>query len=97
MQAHMRKHHTKQNQTIAEDTYISAEEVMKKIRGKRPEWAVILRGLRYREDLTQKELGDLLGIAQTNISQMEHGKRPIGKKFAKKLADFFNTDYKFFL
>ncbi len=27
---------------------------------------------------------------------METGKRPIGKSFAKKLADFFHTNYKSF-
>ena len=51
----------------------------------------------YREDLTQAEMGEKLGIAQTNISQMELGKRAIGKKLAMKFAKLFNTDYHIFL
>ena len=72
---------------------MSAEEAIKKICGDLPEWAVALRGLRYREGLTQKALGELLGIEQTNISKMEQGKRPIGKTVAKRLAKIFKSDY----
>ncbi len=76
---------------------MSADEIIKKICGDLPEWAVALRGLRYREGLTQTALGDLLNIEQTNISQMERGKRPIGKMLAKRLAKLFKTDYRMFL
>lgn len=53
--------------------------------------------LRMREGLTQKELAQKIGIAQANISKMEHGKRLIGKAMAKKFASFFHTDYRIFL
>ncbi|WP_068469944.1 helix-turn-helix domain-containing protein [Candidatus Protochlamydia phocaeensis] len=76
---------------------MSADEMIRKICGDLPEWAVTLRGLRNREGLTQAALGNLLGIAQTNISKMELGKRPIGKTIAKRLADLFHTDYRLFL
>jgi len=76
---------------------IPAEDMITKICGNLPKWAVYLRGLRYREDLTQAELGEKLNIPQTNISQMELGKRSIGKKLAMKLAKVFGTDYHFFL
>ncbi|MFI5343056.1 MAG: helix-turn-helix domain-containing protein [Chlamydiales bacterium] len=42
-------------------------------------------------------LGEILGIDQTNISKMELGKRSIRKALAKKLANFFKTDYHLFL
>lgn len=45
-----------------------------------------LRGARYREGLTQKELAKRSGVSQENISKMENGQRPIGEKVAKKLA-----------
>lgn len=61
------------------------------------EAAVSLRGYRYREDLTQKQLADLAGIPQRHISEMENGKRPIGKERAKKLAKALNADYRLFL
>lgn len=45
-----------------------------------------LRGARYREGLSQKELAKRARIRQENISKMESGQRPIGDKVAKKLA-----------
>jgi DNA-binding XRE family transcriptional regulator len=99
MRAHTRKHHTESSFQIGEgdDIPMSADEAIKKICGDRPEWAVALRGLRYREGLTQKALGDLLGIEQTNISKMEQGCRPIGKTVAKRIAKIFKSDYRIFL
>ncbi len=51
-----------------------------------------LRGARYREDLTQKELSERTGIPIRHISEMENGKRPIGKKNATKLASALNCN-----
>ncbi|MEW6387951.1 MAG: helix-turn-helix transcriptional regulator [Thermodesulfobacteriota bacterium] len=56
-----------------------------------------IRGLRLREGLTQEQLAGLLGIKRTNLSEMENGKRPIGKNMAKRLAQVLKTDYKVFL
>lgn len=56
-----------------------------------------IRGLRPREGLTQEQLAGLLGIKRTNLSEMENGKRPIGKNMAKRLAQVLKTDYKVFL
>jgi DNA-binding XRE family transcriptional regulator len=99
MWGHMRKRPTEDSIQIERDVDLpmSADEAIKKICGDRPEWAVSLRGLRYREGLTQAELGEMLGIAQTNISKMEQGKRPIGKTIAKRIAKLFKSDYRIFL
>lgn len=59
--------------------------------------ATILRGLRYREQLTQKQLAEKLGVHQHHLSEMENGKRPIGKEMAKKLADVLHANWKMFL
>jgi transcriptional regulator with XRE-family HTH domain len=56
-----------------------------------------IRGLRLREGLTHEQLAKLLGIRRTNLSEMENGKRPIGKNMAKRLAQVLKTDYKVFL
>ena len=67
-----------------ESTYTVAE-VFPEYLGK--ESQVALRAYRTREDLTQKELATRTGIPQHHISEMENGKRPIGKERARKLAE----------
>ncbi len=61
------------------------------------EAGVFLAGARHREGLTQRELADKSGIPQRHISEMENGKRPIGKKNAKALAKVLNADYRAFI
>ena len=56
-----------------------------------------LRGLRRRENLTQKQLAEMIGAKPSHISEMENGKRPIGKDMARRLAKALRTDYKVFL
>jgi DNA-binding XRE family transcriptional regulator len=56
-----------------------------------------LAGARYREGLTQMKLAELVGIPQRHISEMENGKRPIGKEMAKRFGKVLNISYKVFL
>jgi ribosome-binding protein aMBF1 (putative translation factor) len=58
--------------------------------------ATALRGSRYKEGWTQAELAGRLGIRQNHLSEMENGKRPIGKNMAKKLAEVFECDFRVF-
>ena len=51
-----------------------------------------LAGFRHREGMTQVELAERSGIPRRHISEMENGKRPIGKANAKKLAEVLNID-----
>lgn len=55
---------------------------------------IALRGARYREGFSQKELAKRSGVSQENISRMENGRRPIGEKVAKKLAKVLKLDFK---
>lgn len=57
-------------------------------------FGIALRGARFREGLSQKELAKRCGISQENISKMENGQRPIGEKVAKKLAKALKIDDK---
>ncbi len=54
--------------------------------------ATLLRGARYREGLTQQQLSDMTGIPKRHISEMENGKRPIGKHNARRLAAALHID-----
>lgn len=56
-----------------------------------------LRGARVKEGLSQEKLSELTGIPQRHISEMENGKRPIGKKNAKIFAETLNIDYRILL
>jgi DNA-binding XRE family transcriptional regulator len=58
---------------------------------------VYLKGIRYREELTQEQLAEKTGIPRRHISEMESGKRSIGKASARKLADALKADYRLFL
>jgi plasmid maintenance system antidote protein VapI len=42
-------------------------------------------------------LANITGIPQRHISEMETGKRPIGKEMAKRLGKDLNIGYKIFL
>jgi transcriptional regulator with XRE-family HTH domain len=57
----------------------------------------MLRGCRYKKGITQLELAKALRVNQHHISEMENGKRPIGREMAKRLAEFFETNYRVFL
>ena len=59
--------------------------------------ASVLRGARSKAEITQTRLSGLTGIPQRHISEMEQGKRPIGKETAKKLAAALDVDYRVFL
>jgi len=58
---------------------------------------VYLKGIRHREELTQEQLAEATGIPRRHISEMESGKRTIGKESAKKLAAVLHVDYRMFL
>ncbi|MDZ7760096.1 MAG: helix-turn-helix transcriptional regulator [Desulfovermiculus sp.] len=74
----------------------SVAEVFPELIGR--ESRVALRAYRTRENLTQKKLSEETGIPQHQISEMENGKRTIGKERAKKLAAALNvSDYRLFL
>jgi len=99
MQAHTRKHHIEKD-IIAEkkdNVMVDWRSAFTDLIDKFSEAGAALRGLRLRDGLTQKELAEKVGIAQANLSKMEHGKRLIGKAAAKKFASFFHTDYRIFL
>ena len=57
----------------------------------------LLAGARGKEGLTQRQLAALTGIPQRHISEMENGKRPIGKTTAKLFGKALKIDYRLLL
>ncbi len=53
-----------------------------------------LRGYRYREGLTQKDLAAKVGASAQNISDMESGRRVIGKDMAQRLGAALNAPWR---
>ena len=78
-----------------EERNYSVSEVFPEYIGK--EQQVALRAYRHREDLTQRQLAELVGIPQRHVSEMENGKRSIGKEMARRLSRALKADYKMFL
>jgi DNA-binding XRE family transcriptional regulator len=76
---------------------ITAEKVLPELADDALRPATMLRGARYKADMTQKTLADILGIRQHHLSEMENAKRPIGKQMAKRLAEVFESDYRLFI
>jgi len=59
--------------------------------------ASVLRGARGKAALTQSRLSELTGIPQRHLSEMERGKRVIGKETARKLGAALELDCRLFL
>lgn len=57
----------------------------------------LLKGLRMREGLSQVKFAKKIGVTQANLSNMENGRRPIGKIVAKRIEKIFGTNYRYFL
>lgn len=81
----------------ADANQVPWRDVMKDEIAKHGESGLAIRGARARDEMSQKELAEKLGIAQYNLSKMENGERPVGKNMAMKLAKIFNSDYRIFL
>lgn len=76
-----------------ESESIPWEELAKDRIAKYKKSGLALRGARYREGFSQKELSKRTGISQENISKMENGQRSVGEKVAKKLAKALRIDF----
>ncbi len=83
--------------TQSDKASVSIDEVFSDLINETSEPAVLLRGLRHKEGLSQIEFSKLIGVTQTNLSAMENGRRSIGKDIAKRIANKFSVDYRLFL
>ncbi|MBP2667053.1 MAG: helix-turn-helix domain protein, partial [Firmicutes bacterium] len=65
---------------------VPADEVLRDVHEKYGKTGSVIRGFRAREDMTQIELANKLGVTQGDLSKMENGKRPVGKVMAHRLG-----------
>lgn len=56
-----------------------------------------IRELRKQHKMTMKELGAVVGLAESTISQYETGKRQSDNKTLLKLGEYFNTSVDYLL
>lgn len=61
------------------------------------DFSSMIQYLRKRSNLTQNELADKLGVANTTVSMWETGRRRPDFEMLETLADFFNVDINFIL
>ena len=80
--------------TEESDQPIAWEELAKDRIAKYKKSGLVLRGMRYRENMSQKNLAKLSGVSQNEISKIENGKRTVGEKVAKRIAEALNFDYR---
>lgn len=83
--------------SVCKEKTVSAELVLPELVDSVLRPAAMLRGSRKKVSMTQKELAKKLGVHQHHLSEMEHGKRVIGKQMAKKMAAVFRSDYRLFI
>jgi ribosome-binding protein aMBF1 (putative translation factor) len=86
-----------EKQSEEDDDSVRYEILAKERIEKYKKSGLVLRGMRYREGFSQKKLAEKSGVTQNEISNIENGKRTVGKKIAEKLAKALNFDYRMLL
>ncbi len=81
----------------AKSDSILADDLFAELDQKFTKPGALLQGLRHRESMSQIEFANKINVSQSDLSKMEHGKRPIGKVVAKRIAQQFGIDYRMLL
>ncbi|MEE9451910.1 MAG: helix-turn-helix transcriptional regulator [Gammaproteobacteria bacterium] len=83
----------KTSKKIYEKELLSPEDVFLNLQEKYTKAGAYLKGLRYREGLTQIEFANTIEVTQGDLSKMENGKRNISKKLAQKIGKLYRFNY----
>jgi DNA-binding transcriptional regulator YiaG len=70
---------------------VSPEEVFAEINEKYTQRGALLKAIRLREGLNQKDFAVLIDVTQGDLSKMENGKRSIGKALIIRIAKKFKS------
>lgn len=71
--------------------HIEKVDPFAEINAKYTKMGALLKAVRLREGLNQKEFAKQIGVTQGDLSKMEHGKRPIGKLLIARIAEKFGS------
>jgi len=82
---------------IDNDRITNVDHLFSDLNQKYTKPGAILKGARLKENISQRRLAEKLGISQHHISEMEHGKRAIGRQMSKRLSRILKVSYKIFL
>lgn len=77
-----------------EEAFVSARDIFPALNDPEKAPGIALRGVRLRLELTQKEMADKIGVTQGDLSKLEKGLRPIGKKLAIRIGKALRIDYR---
>lgn len=75
----------------------TVKSLLKNLEDKFTKAGALLKGLRIREGLSQVEFAKKINVTQANLSNMENGRRSIGKIIAKRIENVFGVNYRHFL
>lgn len=70
---------------------ITPEQAFAEINSKYTKTGALLKAVRLREGLSQKDFSLLINVTQGDLSKMEHGKRPVGKVLVSRIAKKFKS------
>jgi DNA-binding transcriptional regulator YiaG len=70
---------------------VTPEEAFAEINAKYTKTGALLKAVRLREGLNQKDFASLINVTQGDLSKMEHGKRPVGKILVRRIAKKFKS------
>lgn len=76
---------------------VTIKSIFDKLDEKYTRAGALLKGLRLREGLSQVAFAKKIKVTQANLSNMENGRRSIGKIIAKRIQKIFGTNYRYFL
>lgn len=85
------------NPDVKEELTIPYDEIVADKIKKIGKGAMALKGVRSRENITQKQLAKRLGLKPVVIADIENGYQKISLNIAKQLDKLFNINYKVFL
>jgi DNA-binding XRE family transcriptional regulator/predicted DNA-binding antitoxin AbrB/MazE fold protein len=81
----------------SKEDFIDATELFPDLGDPKKTPGIALRGVRHRFGYTQKKMAEKIGVTQGDLSKMEKGERPIGKKLAMRIGKRLGIDYRRFL